>query len=122
MSSMAKLTTLKSGLPRLGLQVKTLDVRAGATQRTRGSAWMKIRARQLREHPLCAMCHSAGKVTAANRVDHVVPLWEGGADDESNYQSLCIQCHDVKTAEEAKRRGQAWAQDAHSAPRLNDQG
>ncbi len=44
-------------------------------------------------------------VSAAEEVDHVVPLWAGGADDESNYQSLCSPCHKVKTASEASARG-----------------
>ena len=29
--------------------------------------------------------------------DHVVPLAKGGADDESNFQSLCERCHDRKS-------------------------
>jgi 5-methylcytosine-specific restriction protein A len=43
-------------------------------------------------------------VAAAQEVDHVVPLWDGGADDETNYQSLCVECHKVKTAAEAGGR------------------
>lgn len=102
-----KLKTLK---PRIGTlsasKVQTLG-RAGATERTRGSAWMKTRAAWLRAHPMCVECEDAGYVTAGEEVDHVVPLWEGGADDETNYQTLCHEHHAAKTADEAKRRGRS---------------
>lgn len=40
--------------------------------------------------------------------DHIVPLWEkGGTDDEDNRQLLCVPCHKVKSAEEARRRAKA---------------
>ena len=78
-----------------------------AEQRVRGSKWMAIRARWFREHPLCVHCQEQGRVTAANRLDHVIPLIDGGKDDDSNYQSLCEPCHDIKTAAEAKARGRA---------------
>ena len=75
-----------------------------ATPRTRGRKWMERRAAWLREHPMCVMCEMQGFVTAAEEVDHIVPLWDGGADDESNYQSLCKPCHSDKTAREAGHR------------------
>lgn len=36
--------------------------------------WKELRARQLREHPLCQMCEREGKVTAAIDVHHVEPI------------------------------------------------
>lgn len=75
-----------------------------ATPRQRGRVWMTRRARWLSEHPLCCHCQQAGRVSQADEVDHVVPLWDGGVDDESNYQSLCVPCHKAKTADEATRR------------------
>ena len=85
--------------------VKTLTARIGATERTRGSKWMKIRARWLREHPLCVMCEAKGYARPATQLDHIIPLIDGGKDDESNYQSLCEPCHKDKTAAEARGRG-----------------
>jgi 5-methylcytosine-specific restriction endonuclease McrA len=104
---MPKVQTLK---PRIGLldtrRVPSLFVpREGATERTRGGKWSRMRAKWLREHPLCCMCQAEGYVTAADEVDHVVPLWEGGKDDPSNFQSLCRPHHKAKSAEEAARRG-----------------
>ena len=86
-------------------QVKTLTARIGATERTRGSKWMKVRAKWFRDHPLCVMCEAKGYANPATQLDHIIPLWQGGKDDESNYQSLCDVCHKDKTAEEAKGRG-----------------
>ena len=37
---------------------------------------------------------------ARYHIDHVVPLREGGKNEESNYQALCGNCHDAKTARE----------------------
>jgi 5-methylcytosine-specific restriction protein A len=104
---MPRLKTIKPRLATLSTQrVKAVEVRRiGATPRTRGRAWMETRARWLRKHPLCIHCQAQGLVTAAEEVDHVIPLWMGGRDDETNFQSLCKACHAAKTAEEAKGRG-----------------
>lgn len=40
-------------------------------------------------------------------VDHVIPLWMGGADEPSNMEALCLPCHKVKTAADAKARAKA---------------
>jgi 5-methylcytosine-specific restriction protein A len=65
---------------------------------------MERRARWLNLHPLCCDCEADGMVTAGQEVDHVVPLWKGGADDESNFATRCIDHHAVKTAAEALER------------------
>jgi 5-methylcytosine-specific restriction protein A len=49
------------------------------------------------------MCHAAGRVVLATQRDHVVPLAEGGRDDDSNIQPLCEDCHRSKTQREAAR-------------------
>lgn len=59
---------------------------------------MAVRAAWLRRNPLCSKCLAGGVVRAADEVDHVVPLFKGGADHESNYDSLCLECHKAKTA------------------------
>lgn len=99
-----KLQTLKPRLQNANLQrVATMEQRVGATERTRGRAWMQVRAQWLGTHPACANCR---RIHYTNQVDHVVPLWEGGADDASNFQTLCVTCHEAKTTGEAKRRAQ----------------
>ena len=73
-------------------------------ERTRGRKWQRIRARQLRHHPLCAVCMEQGLVTQATEVDHITPLDQGGTDHEDNLQSLCTPCHVVKTQHEQGNR------------------
>jgi 5-methylcytosine-specific restriction protein A len=41
----------------------------------------------------------------AAHVDHVVPLEDGGTDDDANLQTLCAACHGAKTRGEQRRRG-----------------
>ena len=36
--------------------------------------------------------------------DHIIPLWEGGADTLENMQAMHPHCHDAKTAAEAGPR------------------
>ena len=98
-----KLSTLK---PRIGAAPTRLQrtARIEPTERLRGRAAVERRARWLELHPLCCMCEAEGRVTAATVPDHIVPLWKGGADDETNLQSLCAEHHDAKTAAEAGER------------------
>lgn len=51
-----------------------------------------------RDDYTCVQC--GGHATIA---DHVIPRGEGGADDETNGQALCVACHHVKTQQEIKR-------------------
>jgi 5-methylcytosine-specific restriction enzyme A len=44
------------------------------------------------------MCEEEGRTTAATVPDHIVALVNGGADTESNLQSLCAEHHRQKTA------------------------
>lgn len=98
---MARITTLKSRVPML----KQSRAPKTATQRTRGSAWMKIRDRILRrDSGLCQPCRKEGKLTLAIEVDHTTPLHHGGTDDDSNLQSICAACHAAKSAAEAQDR------------------
>ena len=60
--------------------------------------WRAVRAGQLREFPLCAMCRAKGKLTPATVVDHIKPIRHGGDRyDSANLQSLCWSCHSSKT-------------------------
>ena len=47
----------------------------------------------------CARC--ACILPSTYEVDHVVALYAGGTNDESNLQALCPNCHRLKTVEEA---------------------
>lgn len=71
-------------------------------KRTRGRAWMKTRAYVLAQQPLCAECDRNGRTTAAEEVDHILPLSQGGTDEIGNLQGLCKPCHKAKTARESR--------------------
>ena len=90
-----KLSTLRGPTPKSVTQ----------TVRIRGSSLQKIRREKLLRNPACEECERKGLVTPAVVIDHVVPLFQGGAESDANRQSLCIPCHDEKSAGEAKMRG-----------------
>ena len=78
------------------------DAQVGFYQSAR---WRAVRAAFLREHPVCAACAARGRVVAAVVADHVVPVKDGGARfDAAGLQSLCISCHNRKTARETAAR------------------
>ena len=78
-------------------------------QRMRGRRAVARRAAWLDDHPLCCKCEAQNRIVAATVVDHVVALTNGGPDDESNFQSLCSDCHDLKTADDLGHRRRAGA-------------
>ena len=52
----------------------------------------------------CARCLQSGALKPAHQVDHVRPLWAGGAESDDNRASINVECHKVKTADEARMR------------------
>ena len=69
-----------------------------------GKEWDKARRLALqRDNGLCQPCLAAGRVTRASQVDHIKPKAHGGTDELSNLQSICKDCHDIKTAEDEGR-------------------
>lgn len=69
-----------------------------------GAEWERKRKRVLsRDAGLCQPCLELGATTTGNEVDHRIPKFEGGTDDESNLQTICPTCHQAKTAAESKR-------------------
>ena len=52
-------------------------------------------------------CAACGVVLPASyHVDHIVPLWDGGADTLENCQPLCPDDHAAKTQREAIERAE----------------
>lgn len=64
--------------------------------------WQKASKAFLQRHPLCRPCSGAGRVKAADVVDHKIP--HRGDDrlfwDETNWQPMCYSCHGAKSASE----------------------
>ena len=73
--------------------------RPSASERGYDSRWIKAKKRFLNSNPICKRCQEEGRITAAQVVDHRIPhrgdqtlFW-----DESNWQPLCMRCHNRKT-------------------------
>ncbi len=65
---------------------------------TSGHAWGVIRKRILRRDcGLYQLCQKRDRLSLATEVDHIVALINGGTDDDDNLQSLCRDCHVMKT-------------------------
>ncbi len=58
-----------------------------------GRAWRRVRQRYVSAHPLCERCLVEGKITPVDEVHHIIPVSQGGTNDESNLMSLCKSCH-----------------------------
>ena len=63
-----------------------------------------MRARRLRNEPLCRICLENGIATPSTVPDHIVPLALGGKDIDANIRCLCQACHDKVTAEQFNRK------------------
>lgn len=88
------------------------DRRGSRHERGYGAAWDKRRVRILRrDRGLCQPCLQQGVVTKATQVDHIRNKAEAKAagwtdeqiDADENLQSICTECHKVKTAAEARK-------------------
>ena len=101
-----KLQTLKPRLQAASGRLPVLaPARADVVERKRGSAGVRDRDRiRRRDCGLCQECKRNGRVAMGAAVDHIVPLWKGGSDDDANKELLCAPCHDVKSAREARER------------------
>lgn len=105
---MPRLTTLK---PRVSPapERRPKPAPTGQHERIRGSALQKVRDRILtRDSGICrcADCRATGRLRPAHEVDHIVPLWENGTNDDSNLQAINAECHAIKTGRENGRRVQ----------------
>ena len=90
--------------PRFGSKTsnRRFSNRLSPSKRGYNSRWNKARKAYLAVNPLCKRCSESERVTSATIVDHIIPhkgdqelFW-----DRSNWQGLCKQCHDRKTATE----------------------
>lgn len=95
---MKRLKTLK---PRVAvLKTTTVKPLHVANKRITGLRLQKRRLDIWKEHPHCVNCGRLVDYPDGFEVDHIVPLYKGGADDEDNCQVLCIECHKLKTKSE----------------------
>ena len=87
-------------------KIAVLDTRRGTkvgTERIRGYELIKIRDRiLLRDGYRCRVC---GRVGVEMEVDHIMPLYQGGAESDENRQVLCGDCHRAKSEREERESG-----------------
>jgi len=86
------------------------DRRGSAASRGYDNQWRKLRNSFIMHNPLCRHCEESGRVTPAQDVDHRKPF--KGKDDPlrldwNNLQSLCRQCHNIKTRRESAPHNQS---------------
>lgn len=89
--------------------------RQAFTSQYKSAAWQSIRARQLSSEPLCAACMVDGRITEASHVDHVFPWQAIGphAFTRNLWQSLCPECHGVKSGLEKRGIFRHYTAQAH---------
>lgn len=100
---MARLRTLKPRLQEFkGREISSLPT--PSEKRTKGRKRQDMRLRVWTK--AMAICAGCGRTCDYDswHMDHVIPLWKGGDDLESNMQVLCLPCHADKTAKEAADR------------------
>ncbi|MBK5204212.1 MAG: HNH endonuclease [Polaromonas sp.] len=88
------------------MKTKAWVKRPDAPARLSGRKGQQRRAQWLSSQPLCVMCEAMTppRVTAGTDVDHIEPLAKGGADDESNFQTLCREHHQEKSIRDKGHR------------------
>jgi 5-methylcytosine-specific restriction endonuclease McrA len=99
------LKTLKPTLSAIKTnRFKVLEAKAGTTERIRGRAWMEKRQKIALAHGY--RCVDCGLIWRSHidQIDHIIPLEQGGSNDDKNLQLLCVPCHQKKSATEAKNR------------------
>ena len=67
--------------------------------------WKRTRAKQIDEHPFCALCEKQGKRVKATVCDHIDPFWPSTVEGltAGPFQSLCRECHQWKISEDVHK-------------------
>jgi 5-methylcytosine-specific restriction protein A len=110
---MGKLITLKARVQTLGRTPRAEGApgwaatqRGSRHERGYGTAWDKaVKRIRARDHDLCQECIRTGHMPLGqySAVDHKVPRFEGGSDDDANLEVICKPHHTAKTAAESAR-------------------
>lgn len=58
-----------------------------------GREWRGVREHYVSAHPLCECCLKQGRMAPVDEVHHIIPVSQGGTNEESNLMSLCKSCH-----------------------------
>ena len=67
--------------------------------------WTRLRASYIVLNPICERCFGLGIIEPVFVVDHIKEIRDGGDPwDMGNLQSLCRNCHQIKTGEVVRQR------------------
>jgi len=100
---MPRLRTVPSRLERVGSRFAPSPINRQATRAlpTNSAAWRRIRdSVLLRDHYTCRCCGRVVGGKGEAHVDHIDGDSGNNPADGSNWQTLCVKCHSVKTARE----------------------
>lgn len=104
---MSRLTALKPRMkPAEGRQFAealSTEAASGWGSGRGGRPWRRKReAILLRDLYMCQCDECKGGILPANEVDHIVPLSQGGSNDDNNLRGINCDCHKKKTHRESK--------------------
>ena len=69
------------------------------------AAWIRLRNHKRMLNPLCEECLKRGELVPFHTIDHIKAIVDGGDPyDLNNLQTLCDQCHRIKSAKERHKR------------------
>ena len=60
-------------------------------------AWRRLSKANLKKNPLCVMCLAEKRLVRARVSDHITPWKTQSEFFAGPLQSLCFQCHNIKT-------------------------
>ena len=92
--------------PKIGSGAKHVPLSVAARKGDYDRLWQKFRLVILADEPLCRFCREAGRITAADEVDHIRPIAEDPSRrlDPGNCRALCHACHCRRTADYERGR------------------
>jgi 5-methylcytosine-specific restriction protein A len=76
--------------------------RTTSSGRTNQTIWKQQRAKALQRDQHQCQIRGPRCLGTATQVDHITPTHLGGTDQLPNLQSVCVPCHNQKTAREAQ--------------------
>ena len=103
MRSKPRLQTLPPRVPTLGATPRAGPwQKSELTPKRRTGEWLMKRNRRIKDRDQWT-CQICGTPTDQLEIDHIIPMFQGGEDEDSNLQSLCAGpdgCHARKSKSE----------------------
>ena len=77
---------------------KKPDTKPKILRKCRNNEKLRLHTLQRNDYTCCSCLQSYPEYKL--ECDHIIPLQQGGKDDLTNTQTLCISCHKIKTNKE----------------------